>query len=63
MTKFQIKDNNLGDYEKFAQVSRRLYKGVITRLDREGKLFRVETMYADDGATPVKSLTILKGIQ
>ena len=41
-------------------VTRRLYKGLIKRLDREGKMFRVETQYEDAGATPTKTLTILK---
>jgi len=58
MTQFRIWDQHKDQYPKFFDVPRRLWKGLITRLNREGKLFRTGTQYED--GVPVKTLTILK---
>lgn len=61
-TQFRIMDEYDQEQKCPFDTTRRLYKGLIQRLDRQGKQFRVETKYEDGGSTPVKTLTILKRI-
>lgn len=55
--RFEVKDLNDGPYAEPKELPRRLYKGLITRLNREGRQFRVGTLY--QGAVITKTLTIL----
>lgn len=54
---FEIKDMHDGPYPEVREVDRKLYKGFITRLDREGKPFRVGLK--QDGEVITKTLTVL----
>ncbi len=57
MTRFYIKDERL-DEHVFHQVTRKLYKKIITVTDKFGQLFHVGTKYVD--GIPTKELTLMK---
>ena len=58
MTQFRIKDENDLENPEFFASHRNWYKMLITRLDKEGQLFRTGVQY--EHGEPIKTLTVLR---
>ncbi len=60
ITQFRIWDTNDKEYPGFFDSTKEEWKMMIKRLDLTGAPFRTGVIYEDEGATPVKLLTILE---